>query len=446
MIQSHTIQKVKEVPVMDVIGHYVNLKRRGANYVGLCPFHNEHTPSFYVHPAKNIYKCFGCGAGGDAIEFVKNYEQKTFAEAVEVIAGITGISIERTQRTERTQPKQIKIKPQHTPPFNTIPLLLIENSAPDIAANSLTAQIAEIVGDDVVLDVLLEYKISLELNGFINYPQIDKAGKYRTGKSIQYNDGHRTGYFKWTHNELKKKNILPIDFKQKQCFTGEHLINTKPIAIVEGQSTMLFMAALGKAALKYHIQQLQYFSKFTWIATGGADGIGWKDEQVFKALAGKDVVLFPDAGFYAKWMADAELMQEQGIRVGVSLFIESKNKTGQLKYNEDIRDYFMLYANDIKEFRHKESLNFYSTDIMSYAEHPIKTKKGCIIKSVYLKLENGTGCDIILDENDTPVRPGDQHEAVEELAILFNKKLQPAMFDSSPCWVYIDNNFIVNNN
>lgn len=440
MIQCHTIQAAKDC-IVEVVQQYVQLKRRGATYVGLCPFHDEHTPSFHVHPAKNIYKCFGCGAGGDAIEFIKNCEQKTFGEAVELIAGITGISMERT---ERTQPKQIKRKPKPTP--DIIPLSLIDTSTPDTATNSLTAQIAEIVSTDVVKDVLLEYRISLEAGGFINYPQIDITGKYRTGKSIQYKDGYRTKYFKWTHDELKKNNILPTDFKYKQCFTGEHLISTKPIAIVEGQSTMLFMAALGKAAIKYNIRKLKYFAGFTWIATGGSDGIGWKDEQVMEALKAKDVLLFPDAGFYQQWSNDAELMQEQGIRVGVSLFIEGKYKTGQLKYNEDIRDYLMLYANDIKESIHKEPLIFYSTDIMSYAEHPIKTKKGYIIKSVYLKLENGNGYDIILDENDKLVRPGDQHEPVEELAILFNKKLQPAMFDGSPCWVHLDNSFIVNNN
>ncbi len=184
MIQSNTILAVKDVPVMDVIGHYVNLRRRGATYVGLCPFHDERTPSFSVHPVKNIYKCFGCGVGGDAIKFVSDYERKTFVEAVELIAGITGISIEKTERTERTQPKQNKRKPQSAP-FDTIPLSLLDISTLDIASNSLTVQIAELVGADVVQDVLHEYKISLEANGFISYPQIDKAGRYRTGKSIQ---------------------------------------------------------------------------------------------------------------------------------------------------------------------------------------------------------------------------------------------------------------------
>ena len=437
MIQSHTIQAVKDVSVMDVIGQYVNLKRRGATYVGLCPFHDERTPSFAIHPAKNIYKCFGCGTGGDAIKFVMEYERKTFVEAVELIAGITGIGIERTQRTERTQPQPKKRKPQPAP-FDTIPLSFLDTSTPDIASNSLTAQIAEIVGADVVQDVLQDYRIALEANGFINYPQIDRAGKYRTGKSIQYKDGHRTGYFKWTHDELKKHNELPASFMQKQCFTGEHLINTKPIAIVEGQSTMLFMAALGKAAMKYHIQQLKYFSSFTWIATGGVDGIGWKDSQVWKALAGKDVVLFPDAGFYDVWVADAELVQEYGIKVQVSQLMETKYKPGQIAHNKDLRDWFMLFADEIKQLCRQDGLinQIFSNDIvcMMGETHTGKEFNRLIIAGI--KTSTGKVYDILFSADGELVTPGEQAEAVQHLASFFEKNLIPMYLDNVPCWMH----------
>jgi hypothetical protein len=372
MIISSTIQAVKDVPVMDVIGQYVKLRKRGANYIGLCPFHDERTPSFAVHPAKNMFKCFGCGTGGNALRFVMDYEKKTFFEAVELIAGISGIAIETEQRTKRTRWTQAKpnkkaFKPA---PFDTIPLTLLDSRTPDVSANSLTRQMAAIGGEDVVKDILQEYKISIEADGFINYPQIDKDGRYRTGKSIQYKDGHRTGYFKWTHDELKKKNILPANFNQKQCFTGEHLVSSNPVAIVEGQSTMLFMAALAKAASKYNVSRLKNFAGFTWIATGGSDGIGWKDEQVMQALKSKDVVLFPDAGFYDQWFNDAELMQEHGVKVQVLQLIESKYNAGQLKYNEDLRDYFMVFSNDIKDLCKPVTapptnlLNIHSKDVL----------------------------------------------------------------------------------
>ena len=81
----------ENVPIETVIGHYINLKRSAANYVACCPFHNEKTPSFHVTPSKGMYKCFGCGVSGDAIEFVKEHEKVSFVEAIRLIAEITGV-------------------------------------------------------------------------------------------------------------------------------------------------------------------------------------------------------------------------------------------------------------------------------------------------------------------------------------------------------------------
>ncbi len=82
--------------VLQVIGRYVDLKKSGSGYKACCPLHNEKTPSFNVVPAKNIFKCFGCGAGGDAIAFVMAHENLPFYEAVKSIAGQHGIEVEET--------------------------------------------------------------------------------------------------------------------------------------------------------------------------------------------------------------------------------------------------------------------------------------------------------------------------------------------------------------
>ena len=66
--------------IVDVVSQYVKLNKRGSTYFGLCPFHNEKTPSFSVTPAKQMYYCFGCGAGGNVITFVMEYENYTFVE------------------------------------------------------------------------------------------------------------------------------------------------------------------------------------------------------------------------------------------------------------------------------------------------------------------------------------------------------------------------------
>ena len=77
-------EKVKQqADIVRVIGEYVRLKKTGQNFTGLCPFHQEKTPSFAVHPVRQIYHCFGCGAGGDAIRFVMDAEHLSFVEAIE---------------------------------------------------------------------------------------------------------------------------------------------------------------------------------------------------------------------------------------------------------------------------------------------------------------------------------------------------------------------------
>lgn len=87
MIKQEDVAKILEAAkIEDVVGAFVPLKKRGANYIGLCPFHNEKTPSFNVNPAKGIFKCFGCGEGGDAVGFVMKHEHYSYPEALRWLA------------------------------------------------------------------------------------------------------------------------------------------------------------------------------------------------------------------------------------------------------------------------------------------------------------------------------------------------------------------------
>lgn len=92
-----TIELLKsKIDIVDVIGRSISLKKKGANYQGLCPFHGEKTPSFVVSKDKQIFTCFGCGASGDAIEFVKRYYNLDFSETIEKIAKEEGIQLEKS--------------------------------------------------------------------------------------------------------------------------------------------------------------------------------------------------------------------------------------------------------------------------------------------------------------------------------------------------------------
>lgn len=93
-IENHVVEEIQErADIVEVIGQYVELKKTGNNYRGLCPFHSEKTPSFTVSPDKKIYKCFGCGQGGSVINFVMNIESLSFPEACKILADSYGIQI-----------------------------------------------------------------------------------------------------------------------------------------------------------------------------------------------------------------------------------------------------------------------------------------------------------------------------------------------------------------
>ena len=97
MIAPATIQQIlSRLDIIDVIGEFVRLKKRGANYLGLCPFHNEKTPSFTVSPSKEIYKCFGCGKSGNTISFIMEHEKYSYVEALKWLARKYGIEVEET--------------------------------------------------------------------------------------------------------------------------------------------------------------------------------------------------------------------------------------------------------------------------------------------------------------------------------------------------------------
>ena len=104
-----TVQEIIDTAkIEDVVGDFVNLKRAGSNLKGLCPFHNEKTPSFVVSPAKNLCKCFGCGKGGDPVRFIMNHENMSFPEALRYLAERYNIPIVERQLTEaRRREKQL---------------------------------------------------------------------------------------------------------------------------------------------------------------------------------------------------------------------------------------------------------------------------------------------------------------------------------------------------
>ena len=91
--------------IVDVVSQYVKLTRKGSSYFGLCPFHNEKTPSFSVTPGKQMYYCFGCGAGGNVFNFIMEYENYTFGEALKHLAERAGVELPQIEYSREVQEK-----------------------------------------------------------------------------------------------------------------------------------------------------------------------------------------------------------------------------------------------------------------------------------------------------------------------------------------------------
>ncbi len=144
MISQESIQQIQSrIDIIDIVGSFVKLKKRGTNYLGLCPFHNEKSPSFTVSPAKEIYKCFGCGKSGNAISFLMEHEKYSYVESLRWLANKYNIELEETETSPAFKAQQQVADS----------LFIINNFARDFFTNALyhTAE-----GKDVALSYLKE--------------------------------------------------------------------------------------------------------------------------------------------------------------------------------------------------------------------------------------------------------------------------------------------------
>ena len=108
MATEREIEEIKtRLNIYDIASTYISLKRSGANYFGLCPFHNEHSPSFSVNPDLGLFKCFGCQESGDIITFVQKIENLTFGEAIAKLAQMAGVTLTESYKEEKSEKKQI---------------------------------------------------------------------------------------------------------------------------------------------------------------------------------------------------------------------------------------------------------------------------------------------------------------------------------------------------
>ena len=115
LIPKETVDQIMQTAdIVEVVGEYVQLKRKGTTYAACCPFHNEKTPSFYVTPARGIFKCFGCGKAGDAVRFVMEIDGISYPEALRHLAGDEVVQgLDRGHRDQAVEQRDVAANRAH---------------------------------------------------------------------------------------------------------------------------------------------------------------------------------------------------------------------------------------------------------------------------------------------------------------------------------------------
>ena len=334
-IDKFIIEKILDTAkIEDVVGDFVDLKKKGIRYLGLCPFHDDrHIGSFVVYPKGNCYKCFVCGAKGGVVDFLINHERLSYPDAIRWLGKKYSIETDMTDFTYTPPP------PRPAPPplkMLVLPKHLMARTLTDaeLERDNLIRWIKTGIKWDTIQEsrikkVLADYCVGHGKNGHTIFWQMDDHGDLRTGKMMKYReDGHRDKVsawnFDWIHSTLSRhwdedKHEMtdepPYPFphlydpdKQEPCLTffGMHLLDRYPHAtvnIVESEKTAVLMAI----AYGNHATQV-------WMACGGLEMLS---RERMKPIIdqGRKVVLYPDRDGIAKWKTKAKQIGYDQIHV-----------------------------------------------------------------------------------------------------------------------------------
>ena len=184
-IPEHIIENVRQVAdIYDIVSEHVNLKKRGRNFFGLCPFHNEKTPSFSINIEKQIYKCFGCGKGGGTINFIMDVEKLDFLDAIKYLGQKYNITIELEHHSK-----------SHTDLFNQ--LYTMHEFAKDLYQKNMTSEVIQLLVDRNINKKSIElFEIGLSLNNYDELLKIFRDQKYssealnKSGLFINHEKGY----------------------------------------------------------------------------------------------------------------------------------------------------------------------------------------------------------------------------------------------------------------
>lgn len=315
-IPDHIIQNVIDVTdIVDLISDFVSLKKRGKNYVGLCPFHQEKTPSFNVSPDKQIYHCFGCGKGGNSVSFLMEYDKMRFPEAIRFLAKRNGIDIPTVAVDEKEQSLTAKLYEA-----NEFAAQYYENTLHQKAPETVRAYIRK---RDLSDDSLKNFRLGYALPGWDNFLKV--AGKRYTDDDLVQaglvgkSQKHGT-YFDYFRHRL----MFPIHHHRGQvvAFGGRALDPEERAKYLNSPESPIFQKSqllYGLYQAKPHLRQ----ERFVILVEGYLDVIALHQAGIMQAVAPLGTALTTEQAHLMQRYADQVYIAFDSDEAGVKAAIRA---------------------------------------------------------------------------------------------------------------------------
>lgn len=234
------IEEIKEsIDIVDFIGEYVELKKKGREYFGNCPFHDERTGSFSVTPHKGVYYCFGCKNGGDIIDFCQDYLNMTYEQAINYLGSEAGISTVKTKISPTVRYLRKSTRKRRNKQIPEPHKILDKSVLSDFERRKITKWIEEGIPQSIMDYYMVMY--DKESNRIV-YPVFDNSGNLINVKGRTLFDNYKE------YNIPKYMNYYPVgdlDYFQAFCFKKKILDRSKEVIIFESLKSVMKLDSFG---------------------------------------------------------------------------------------------------------------------------------------------------------------------------------------------------------
>ena len=369
MIPQETVSLILDTArIEDVVGDYVTLKRRGANYVACCPFHNEKTPSFYVSPSKGIYKCFGCGKSGSAVGFVMEQERSSYADALRMLARRYNIEVVEEEETAETIAARQRRES----------VLLVNEFAQKFYNSQLESGEGRAVGyayfhsRGIEDETIAKFGLGWAPSGRTAFIDAATAAGYKmeyilaAGLAVQREDG---GYA----DKFRERVMFPIHSVSGRtiAFSGRTLHADNPAKYVNTAETEVYVKGSNLLGIYFAKQEISRRDKCI-IVEGNVDFVMLQQVGITNVVAPCGTALTTDqvrlihkftnnitlmndgdsAGIHAS-MKDIELILREGLDVRVVLLPDGEDPDSFARKNgaEAVREYIETHETDFVTFK-----------------------------------------------------------------------------------------------